>query len=283
MTATGARSVLVSGGGAGLGAAIAARFAADGDRVGVLDIDGDAARLVADLLDGEALQASATDPAGVGAALDRFGAPDVTVCAAGIVRFGPLLDLDETSWREVIDTNLTGTFTVARAAARRLADQRRAGSIIVLTSINGIAPGVHAGAYGATKAALGLLVRQMALEWAPLGIRVNAVAPGLIDGGMSAPIYADPAIRAAREGRVPLGRLGTVDDVAGAVHWLASSEAAYITGQELVVDGGVVDSVMTSLPRPASVDGVGDRAGADPPPAGATGEGDGPADRSGGG
>ena len=253
------RAVLVTGGGSGLGEAIARRFAAEEPtaRIAILDANREGAQRVASDLGAQCVVGSVTDAGAVDAALDGFGPPDVTVCAAGIVRFGPLLDLDAKAWREVLDVNLTGTFVVARAAARRLVAAGRGGSIVALTSINGRAPGLHAGAYGSSKAGLGLLIRQMAQEWAPHGIRVNAVAPGLIDGGMSAPIYADATIRAAREARVPLGRLGTTNDVADAVWWLASAHAAYITGQELVVDGGVTDSVMATLPRPASVDGVG--------------------------
>ena len=248
------RAVFVTGAGAGLGAAIARRFAGEGDRVGVFDRDAPSAERVAREVGGTAFVGSVTVEADVAAAFDHFGVPDVTVCAAGIVSFGRLLDLDLEAWHSVVDVNLTGTFVVARHAARQLVAAGRSGSIIVLTSINGRAPGVNAGAYGSSKAGLGLLVRQMAQEWAPHGIRVNAVAPGLIDAGMSAPIYADPEIRAAREDRVPLGRLGTEADIASAVAWLASPEAGYVTGQELVVDGGVTDSVMATLPRPASVD-----------------------------
>lgn len=249
--------MLVTGGGSGLGEAIARRFASTGARIGIIDVSDEGATRVAADLGAERFVGSVTDEPTITAALDQFGAPDVTVCAAGIVRFGALLDLEVEAWREVLEANLTGTFLVAREAARRLVAAERGGSIIAITSINGRAPGLHAGAYGASKAGLGLLVRQMAQEWAPRGIRVNAVAPGLIDAGMSAPIYADAQVRAARESRVPLGRLGSAADVASAVHWLASAEAAYITGQELVVDGGVIDSVMATLPRPASVDGVG--------------------------
>ncbi len=251
------RSVIVSGGGAGIGAAIARRLADDGDRIGVFDRDAGGANDVASEVGGQALVGSVTDPAQVEAALDQFGCPDVAVLAAGIVRFGALVELSEAAWQDVVDVNLTGSFRVARAVAGRLIEEGRPGSIIVITSINGRAPGMNAGAYGTTKAALAMLVRQMALEWAEHGIRVNAVAPGLIDGGLSAPIYADPEIRAARESRVPLGRLGTTQDVASAVRWLASPEAEYVTGQELVVDGGVTDSVLATLPRPSAVDGVG--------------------------
>jgi NAD(P)-dependent dehydrogenase (short-subunit alcohol dehydrogenase family) len=179
------------------------------------------------------------------------------VCNAGIVRFGPLLDLGDDDWSAVVSVNLTGTFLAARAVARRMVAAQAAGSIVTITSMNGVAPGPNAGAYGATKAAVARLSEQMALEWGPHGIRVNAVAPGLIDAGMSEPIYDDPDIRARREQRVPLGRLGTADDVASAVLFLLSSGASYITGTELLVDGGVTRSVIATLPRPRSVDSVG--------------------------
>lgn len=255
------RSVLVTGAAGGLGAAIAARFAAGGDRVGVLDLDAQAAQQVASSLGRESvgLAASITDPGAVEAALDSFGTPDVVVNNAGIVRFGPLADLTLADWQTVLDVNLTGTFIVARAAAARWLAAGRPGTIVNVTSMNGVAPGPNAGAYGATKAAVALLTQQMALEWGPAGIRVNAVAPGLIDGGMSEPIYADPATRLARQSKVPLGRLGTPTDVAEAAWWLASPTAAYVTGQQLLVDGGVTMAMIANLPRPGTVDQVGHR------------------------
>ena len=176
---------------------------------------------------------------------------------AGIVRFGPLLDLDVDDWRRVVDVNLTGTFITARSFARRVVDAGRSGAIVTLTSMNGVAAGPNAGAYGATKAGVALLTTQLALEWGPLGIRANAVAPGLIDAGMSGPIYADAEIRRLRSERVPIGRLGTGADVASVVLFLLSDEAAYVSGTELLVDGGVTGSVISTLPRPRSVDSVG--------------------------
>ena len=254
-----ARAVLVTGAAGGLGAAIAARFASEGDRVGLLDLDGEAARRTACDLPGEAvgLTGSVSDPASVEVVLDEFGTPDVVVNNAGIVRFGPLTDLDLTDWHSVLDVNLTGTFVVARAVARRWLRAGTAGVVVNVTSMNGVAPGPNAGAYGATKAAVALLTQQMALEWGAAGIRVNAVAPGLIDGGMSAPIYADTATRDARASKVPIGRLGTPGDVAEAVWWLSSDASAYVTGQQLLVDGGVTMAMIANLPRPGSVDGVG--------------------------
>jgi NAD(P)-dependent dehydrogenase (short-subunit alcohol dehydrogenase family) len=259
--------VVVTGAGHGLGAVIAEAASGAGWTVGALDLDGAAATSTVARLGGRgvALTADTTDEDAVDAALDHLAeatgrpVPDAVVCCAGIVRFGPLLDASVDDWRAVVDVNLTGTFVTARAVARRLVDAGRPGAIVTVTSMNGVAPGPNAGAYGATKAAVARLTQQMALEWGPHGIRANAVAPGLIDAGMSEPIYADPDIRSRRSGRVPLGRLGRADDVAGVVLFLLSDAAAYVTGTELLVDGGVTMSVLDTLPRPRSVDSVGAR------------------------
>lgn len=259
------RSVVVTGAGRGLGAAVAARLAADGWLVGVLDRDIDAATRTADSIGDPAcaLGADTTDSDSIEVALDRFAddtgrrTPDGLVCNAGIVRFGPLLDLSADDWRSAVDVNLTGTFLTARAVASRMIEADVAGAIVTITSMNGVEPGPNAGAYGASKAGIALLTQQMALEWGPLGIRVNAIAPGLIDAGMSEPIYADEEIRELRGARVPLGRLGTAGDVAGAVAFLLGDDATYVTGTELLVDGGVTRSVISTLPRPSSVDQVG--------------------------
>jgi NAD(P)-dependent dehydrogenase (short-subunit alcohol dehydrogenase family) len=259
------RTVVVTGAAGGLGAAIATAAAAEGSRVGVLDRDGAAARARAGELGAGAvaLEADVADEASVEAALDRFAeatgrpAPDGVVCNAGIVRFGPLMDLDLDDWRAVVEVNLSGTFVTARAVARRAVAAGRPASVVTITSMNGVAPGPNAGAYGATKAGIARMTQQMALEWGPQGIRANAVAPGLIDAGMSGPIYADADIRRRRSERVPLGRLGTGADVASVVLFLLSDDAAYVNGTEILVDGGVTMSVIATLPRPASVDSVG--------------------------
>jgi len=247
--------MIVTGAATGLGASIAAAAAAAGDRVGILDV-----AEPADPPTGATfLKASVTDAVAVERALDAFGVPDVVVNNAGIVRFGPLVDIDPGDWRAVLDVNLTGTFLVSRAAARLWIELGRPGVIVNVTSMNGVAAGPNAGAYGSSKAAIALLTSQMAIEWGPLGIRVNAVAPGLIDAGMSEPIYADQATRAARESKVPLRRLGRAEDVADMVMFLASERAAYVTGQNVMVDGGVTSSVIAHLPRPEAVDSVGHR------------------------
>lgn len=254
------RSLLVTGGAAGIGAEIARLAGAAGYRVGVLDVDGTGAQRVAEEIDGAvALAASVSDEGEIEAALDSFGTPEVLVNNAGIVRFGPLLQHSAADFGAVVAVNLVGTFLCGRAAARRMATAG-GGRIVNMASMNGTAPGPNAGAYASTKAGIMMLTQQMALEWSRFGIRVNCVAPGLIDGGMSAPINADPVLRAERELAVPRGRLGTTADIAKAVLWLASEDADYVTGQTLLVDGGITMSILSHLPRPAGVDGVGDAA-----------------------
>tara|TARA_B100001559_G_scaffold292525_1_gene272954 strand:+ start:773 stop:1546 length:774 start_codon:yes stop_codon:yes gene_type:complete len=252
------KSLIVTGGASGLGRSIAQCASLAGYRVGVLDVDSDALEECASLIQGAIpLVASVTSVDEVSAAVVEFGQiPDIWVNNAGIVRFAPLLELSVDDWKAVIDVNLTGTFICSTIVAEAMA-QRGSGSIVNITSINGISAGTNSGAYGATKSAISLLTQQMALEWGKFGLRVNALAPGLIDGGMSEPIYSDPQFRKLRTEKVPVGRLGTEEDVAEAVLFLGSEKASYITGHELVVDGGIINSIIANLPRPSSVDSVG--------------------------
>jgi NAD(P)-dependent dehydrogenase (short-subunit alcohol dehydrogenase family) len=244
------KSALVTGAAGGLGAAIARRLAQDGYRIAIVDTDDAAARAQARALpDAVAFVADVTDEAAIEAVLDTLGdAPDVLVNNAGIVRFGSLLTHTVADFRKVLDVNLTGTFIVTRAVARRMVG-RGSGSIVNITSLNAVAPSPDAGAYPASKAGVALLTQHFALVLGPHGIRVNAVAPGFIDAGMSALIYEDPEVREVRGGSVPLGSLGTAEDVAEAVAFLASDRARYTTGQQLMVDGGVSFSLKNHLPR----------------------------------
>ena len=244
------KTAIVTGAAGDIGAAIARVLAGAGYKVGVLDLDEARVREVASKIAGAMpLVASVTDEASVEAALDAFGAiPDLVVNNAGIVRFGYLFDQSLEDFRRVLDVDLVGIFVVARACARRMVT-RGSGAIVNITSIGGMATGTNAGAYPAAKAGAAKLTEQMALEWGPQGIRVNAIAPGFIDGGMSAGFFKDPKIRARRGNAVPLRRLGTPDDVAQAVLFLGSDAASYISGQHVAVDGGVVHSVLQQLPR----------------------------------
>ena len=243
---------LVTGAGGGLGEAIARHLAREGWTLAVADRDGAAAEAVARTLpSARAFGVDVRDEKAVEAMLDAIGeAPDGVVNNAGIVRFGPILEHRIEDFREVLDVNLVGTFVVARAAGRRMA-ARGSGAIVNITSLNAVAPSPDAGAYPASKAGVALLTQHLALALGPRGVRVNAVGPGFIDAGMSAPIYADPAARAARSAAVPLRSLGAADDVASVVAFLLSDGARYVTGQHMLVDGGVSFSLKDHLPRKA--------------------------------
>ncbi len=168
---------------------------------------------------------------------DTFTPDIVVINAATNPVFGPLLDLDLDAWRKILDVNLTGALLTAQAAARRMLSQRR-GSIIFMASIAGLEPIAGLGAYSVSKAGLLGLMRSLAKELGSNGIRVNAVAPGLIETRFSAALFQNQSAYEQIIGQTPLGRHGQPDDIAGAVVFLASDTAAYMTGQVLIVDGG---------------------------------------------
>ena len=240
---------VVTGAGAGLGASIAERLASEGYAVALLDQDGDAASRSAEKLTGaSAFQVDVSNPEQVADVFSRIGAVDLLVNNAGIARFGPLLEQSPADMQAVINVNLMGTALCAQQAAKQMTEQG-AGCIINLSSINAVTPGPNVGLYAATKAAVHNLTILQALEWGPMGVRVNAIAPGFIDAGMSAPFFEQASIREKRAGGVPLKRLGQADDVVNAVVYLQSEAAQYVSGHQLVVDGGVVGSLLAHLPR----------------------------------
>lgn len=254
-----AQWAVVTGAANGIGTVIARHAVKAGYRLAAWDIDQEGLSALAAELGGECLTAvvDVSDEATVAAAVAALPqAPALLVNNAGVVRFGPLLELSAQDWRRAVEVNLTGTFLVGRAVAATMIEAG-GGAIVNIASINGIAAAPHAGAYTASKAAVVKLTEQMALEWGACGVRVNAVAPGLINAGMSEAINADPDVRRLRAGRVPLGRLGTADDVAEAVLFLGSPKAGYLTGQTIAVDGGITVSALNKMPRPAAVDSVG--------------------------
>jgi NAD(P)-dependent dehydrogenase (short-subunit alcohol dehydrogenase family) len=244
------KTAIVTGGATGIGEQICRTLKGAGYRVGVLDIDGAAADNIAETLeDGIALHADVTDADSVKAAYDTFGdPPDLVVNNAGVVRFGLLGEQEIDEIVAVMNINFMGVYYMAREAVNRMMP-RGSGHIISLTSVNAYGPGPGSGAYPASKAAVKQLMRQFALEYGEHGIRANSVAPGFIDGGMSTSIYADPKVRAARSKGVPLGRLGTPEDIAQAVLFLDSDGGTYVNGHDLVVDGAVNHAVLKNLPR----------------------------------
>jgi 3-oxoacyl-[acyl-carrier protein] reductase len=245
-----ARTALVTGAAAGIGAAIAGLLAGRGYRVALLDRDRDAVAKAAEGLESAlAIAADVAEEADVARAFDSLPfVPDLVVNNAGIVRFGLLAEQSVDDFARVIAVNLVGAYIVSREAVRRMLP-RGEGQVISLTSINAYSPGPGAGAYPASKSGVLQLMRQFAMEYGDQGLRFNSIAPGFIDGGMSAPIYADPAVRASRSAGVPLKRLGTPEDIAEAVAFLDSPAGAYVNGHDLVVDGGVSHAVLKNLPR----------------------------------
>ena len=244
------KTAIVTGGAAGLGADIAKVLTDNHYRVGIIDLGADRVeRAAAELPGAVGIEADVSSPEQVEAAFAAFGeVPDLLVNNAGIVRFGGLEEQSVQDYIDVLNINLLGSCLCARQVAPGMMS-RGSGHIINFTSINGIHPAPGVGLYSGTKAAMANMTQAMSIEWGPSGIRVNAIAPGFIDAGMSKPIYADPKVREVRGGGVPLRKLGDANDIAQAVLFLDSEDAQYINGHQLVIDGGVSNSVMAHLPR----------------------------------
>jgi 3-oxoacyl-[acyl-carrier protein] reductase len=229
-----ARSVLVTGGNRGIGLAIAQRLAADGDAVTITSRSGDP---VEDL---HVVPCEVRDPASVDAAFtaaeEAHGPVEVVVANAGVSRDQLLVLLSEEHFSEVIDTNLAGSYRVARRATRGMLRMRR-GRLIFISSVVGLLGSAGQANYAASKAGLIGLARSLARELGSRGITANVVAPGFIETDMTAAL--SEARRKAIVGQIPLGKIAGPETVAATVSFLASAEAGYITGAVIPVDGGL--------------------------------------------
>jgi 3-oxoacyl-[acyl-carrier protein] reductase len=247
------RVALVTGGGRGIGRAIAERLAAEGARVLVNDVDEDVAREAAAAIPGSAVAVgSVSDPAVaeqlVASAEHELGGLDVVVNNAGITRDAPLHKMTDEAWDAVVDVSLRGTFNVCRAAARllRTRDATYNRKVVNMSSINGIYGVAGNANYSAAKAGVIGLTKALAREWARNRINVNAVAPGYIEGtrltaarGEGDELGIPPEALAKIQASIPIGRSGQPADVAAVVAWLASPESDYVTGQVVEIHGGM--------------------------------------------
>jgi NAD(P)-dependent dehydrogenase (short-subunit alcohol dehydrogenase family) len=251
------RVCVVTGAGGGLGQAIALGFARAGARLALLDreagamagIAAEVERCGAEVL---ALACDVTDPDSVETAAARaraLGPCAVLVNNAALMRPAPLESLPLSEWNALLAVNLTGYFLCAQIFGRQMRE-RGGGAIIHVASISGRHPQGFSGAYSVSKAGIVMLSRQLATEWGGAGIRSNVVSPGLVVTPLSQSFYDAPGVRERRGAVVPLGRIGTPDDIRDAVLFLASDRAAYVTGDEITVDGGFGRVLMNLIPRP---------------------------------
>jgi len=244
----GPRGALVTGASYGIGAAIAIGLAQDGFDVAVTDLrTGDLEKTVAAIrAAGRRAAAIALDvrsqdsvEAGFAKTVAALGGVDVLVNNAGIPMTRPAVEISRADWDAALAVNLTGTFFMCQQLGRHLIGAGRPGSIVSLASTHGTVGFPNVVAYGVAKAGISHMTRVLAIEWAPHGIRVNAIAPGTTETESRAPMLTDPQRRETMLDRIPLHRFGTAEEMAAAARYLLSPAASYITGQILLLDGGL--------------------------------------------
>jgi glucose 1-dehydrogenase len=254
--------ILITGASRGLGQAIAQRLAAPGQAMALCasassaELERTAALCRARGADVQCLTgdlgAFDTPARLIDQAVAAWGGLDAVVSNAGIVRSGPLGGITQDAWDKVFNVNVRGPWQLASAAHPHL--KASGGAMVVIGSMSGVEPYPDMGAYSPSKAALLMLVRVLAQEWAADGVRINAISPGLFHTTLTEAIYADPQKKAAREALVPMHRIGDPQrDCAGVVAFLLSADAAYMSGQNLVLDGALLGSIQRHLAgRPTS-------------------------------
>lgn len=230
---------IVTGGAGGIGRATALRMAEEGAAVAIIDVDGDATAAATAELGIPGFVADVSDPAGCTQAINdaagALGGLTALFNNAGVGAAMPLHKYSDSAWAKLVGVNLTGTFHGIRAAVPLM--RERGGSIVNHASVSGVRPTRFEGPYSAAKAGVISLTMDAALEYAP-SIRVNCVSPGIVETNLTALVLDDDAMRARVEAATPLGRVGTPLDIANVVVFLASPLAAYVTGQNVLVDGG---------------------------------------------
>ncbi len=240
---------LVTGGTSGIGRAMALGFAQAGAKVVAGSTNPDKVSAIKGELGAghDAVTINVADVASVAAAVDftvkKFGRLDVIINAAGVIKRQPSLEMSADEFRRIVDVNLTGSFLVAQAAARVMKDQApdtrgERGNIILIASLNSYISLVEVLAYAASKSGVLGLVRGLANEWAPLGIRVNAIAPGVFPTDLNRPLIEGTERGRMLKWHTPMGRFGAGEELVGAAIYLASPSASYTSGHTIIVDGG---------------------------------------------
>lgn len=257
------RVALVTGAGEGIGLEIARQLACEGAQVLLNDVDGERADSAAECVRaaGGDCRSFAGDAAEVavirnmvGAAVEAWGRLDFAVANAGLTLYGDFFDYEPAALERVLHLNLRGSFFLAQAAARQMRDQGEGGRILLMSSVTGLQAVHHLEAYGMTKAALRMLARSLVHDLSPHGITINCIAPGAILTPRN--LGDDPDFERTWGDEIPLRRVGRAEEIAAAALYLLSPEAAYVTGQTLVVDGGW--SATSPLPGQISYRNQGD-------------------------
>lgn len=255
------RACVVTGAGGGIGAEVARQLLGAGARVALLDrnedtlarLCGSLATLGADASQVLALPCDVTEPASVQAAAAavqaQWGPASLLVNNAAALYADALLDIALDKWNQLLAVNLTGYLLCAQAFGRQMR-AAGGGAMVHIASISGSVPQPYSGAYSVSKAGVKMLSQLLAVELGEHGVRSNVVSPAMIRTPMSEGIYQDEAVRRQRERMVPAGRISTPADIAAAVLFLASDRAGYVSGQELLVDGGLTQTWLGLIPRP---------------------------------
>lgn len=257
------RVILTGAGQGGIGGAAALRLARDAQAKGenlkvalcatgkrkelsqlvdqVSALDAEATVLTGDLRDPEVPARLVAD------AIAFCGGLDCAIANAGLGRNYTLADLSLQDWEFGMQINLRATWLLAKAVYPALKDSH--GAFVATGTMAGVYPFAGAGVYGIAKAGLVMLIRTLAQEWAPDGIRVNMVSPGPVRSRLTAAYYAAPGVEESRKKMIPLGKIGEPDDIAGAIAFLAGPDTGFLTGQNIVIDGGLIDSALNTLRR----------------------------------